>query len=92
MKIALVLSNNFVIYTAAATMQAKRSYRKPTMSTFNPPTSASETDRNGRNGEALARELIELLGVEGARRMCREHCWDGLATAIDKVNAERAAA
>ena len=40
----------------------------------------------------LALELIELLGVEGARRMCREHSWDGLATAIDKVNAGEAAA
>ncbi len=62
------------------------------MSTFNPPASASREERNGRNGDALARELIELLGVEGARRMCREHCWDGLATAIDKVSAELQAA
>lgn len=62
------------------------------MSTFNPPASASDKERYGRNGDALARELIELLGVEGARRMCREHCWDGLATAIDKVSAELRAA
>jgi hypothetical protein len=37
-------------------------------------------------------ELIELLGVEGARRMCREQSWDGLAITIDKVNASKAAA
>lgn len=49
-------------------------------------------DRRGRTGEALALELIELLGVEGARRMCREHSWDGLATAIDKVSTTKAAA
>ena len=62
------------------------------MSINQPPTPGTDRDRNGRAGEALARELIELLGVEGARRMCREHSWDGLALAIDKVSAGRAAA
>ena len=59
------------------------------MSSHHPP-GAADTDRSGLTGEALARELIELLGVEGARRMCREHSWDGLATAIDKVNSKAA--
>ncbi|MGE0153602.1 MAG: hypothetical protein AB7R90_13380 [Reyranellaceae bacterium] len=61
------------------------------MSSHRPPA-ASDQDRKGRTGEALALELIELLGVEGARRMCREHCWDGLASAIDKVSGSKAAA
>ena len=61
------------------------------MSSHNPPAS-SDHARQRRTGEALALELIELLGVEGARRMCREHSWDGLATAIDEVNAGKAAA
>lgn len=62
------------------------------MSSYNPPASGPDQDRQGRTGEALALELIELLGVEGARRMCREHSWDGLATAIDKVGAGKPAA
>lgn len=56
------------------------------------PPASSDRDRNGRTGEALARELIELLGVEGARRMCREHCWDGLAVAVDRIGETKAAA
>ncbi len=62
------------------------------MASHHPPASDSDQDRMGRTGEALALELIELLGVEGARRMCREHSWDGLASAIDKVNASKIAA
>lgn len=61
------------------------------MSSYHPPR-AADSDRAQCTGEALARELIELLGVEGARRMCREHSWDGLALAIDKVHNPKAAA
>jgi hypothetical protein len=61
------------------------------MSSHHPP-GPSDRDRNGRAGEALALELIELLGIEGARRMCREHSWDGLASAIDQVSASKQAA
>ncbi len=60
------------------------------MSSHIPPAPADE--RRGRTGEALALELIELLGVEGARRMCREHNWDGLATVIDTMSVTKAAA
>ena len=62
------------------------------MSSHHPPASASDRVRSPRTGEALALELIELLGVEGARRMCREQSWEGLAITIDKVNAHKAAA
>lgn len=61
------------------------------MSSHHPPR-ATDSDRAKRTGEALALELIELLGVEGARRMCREHSWDGLALTIDKVHHTKAAA
>jgi hypothetical protein len=47
-----------------------------------------DASRNARNSDALALELIEMLGVDGARRMCREHCWDGVANAIERVSAE----
>lgn len=62
------------------------------MSRYFPPASGLEQGRQERTGEALALELIELLGVEGARRMCREHSWDGLASTIDKVEADKVAA
>lgn len=62
------------------------------MSSYLPPASGPEQGHQERTGEALARELIELLGVEGARRMCREHSWDGLAITIDKVGADKVAA
>lgn len=52
----------------------------------------NESGGSVRNGDALARELIDLLGVEGARRMCREHCWDGVAVAIERVSNRRSAA
>jgi len=45
-----------------------------------------------RSSDALALELIEMLGIEGARRMCREHCWDGVASAIERVSGTAGAA
>jgi len=50
--------------------------------------SQAEASRLARNSDALALELIDLLGVDGARRMCREQCWDGVANAIDRVAAQ----
>lgn len=47
----------------------------------------SDASRHIRNSDALALELIDMLGVEGAKRMCREHCWDGVASAIERVAA-----
>lgn len=52
----------------------------------------SDASRHARNSDALALELIELLGVDGARRMCREQCWDGVANAIERVSAQSAKA
>ena len=46
----------------------------------------SEASRQVRNSDALALELIDMLGVEGAKRMCREHCWDGVASAVERVS------
>jgi len=45
-----------------------------------------DASRHAQNSDALALELIDLLGVDGARRMCREHCWEGVATAIERVS------
>jgi hypothetical protein len=46
----------------------------------------ADASRHAQNSDALALELIDLLGVDGARRMCREYCWDGVATAIERVS------
>ncbi len=48
----------------------------------------SEASRHVRNSDALALELIDLLGVDGARRMCREQCWDGVGVAVERVSAQ----
>ncbi len=47
----------------------------------------SDASRHVRNSDALALELIDMLGVEGAKRMCREQCWDGVASAVERVSA-----
>jgi hypothetical protein len=47
-----------------------------------------DASRHARNSDALALELIEMLGVDGARRMCREHCWDGVGNAVERVAAQ----
>ncbi len=57
-----------------------------------PQAAQSDASRHARNSDALALELIDMLGVDGARRMCREHCWDGVASAIERVAAEAAKA
>lgn len=48
----------------------------------------SDASRHIRNSDALALELIDLLGVDGARRMCREQCWDGVAVAVERVSTQ----
>lgn len=48
--------------------------------------------RMARCREELAAELVAALGIDGARRMCRENCWDGVGSAIEKLATERQAA
>jgi len=35
--------------------------------------------------EELARQLIRHLGVDGARRTCKENRWNGVLRAIDRL-------
>jgi hypothetical protein len=58
------------------------------MSVYGAAQTAQNEVSNVRNSDALALELIDMLGVEGARRMCREHCWDGVANAVERVSRE----
>ena len=43
--------------------------------------------RHRRSLDNLAEQLVRDYGVEGAKRICREYCWDGVSRAIDIANA-----
>lgn len=39
--------------------------------------------RHSRSVDNLAKQLIADYGIEGAKRICREYCWDGVSRAIE---------
>ena len=45
--------------------------------------------RHERSIDKLARQLIADYGVEGAKRICREYCGDGIGQAIDEAAANK---
>ena len=47
--------------------------------------------RHSRGLDNLAKQLIRDYGVEGAKRICREYCWDGVSRAIEASAADSAA-
>jgi hypothetical protein len=51
---------------------------------------SSETDRTGGRLAALARELVDKVGVEGAIRYCSSLGWRGVRDEVEALRREQA--
>ena len=45
-------------------------------------------DRVGKSNRELADELCEKLGIDGAKRACRQNMWYGVLEAIEAEQAD----